>query len=73
MIGAQPVVALGPWKRTNKPLGQYHQCIAAEIHEWADSQEHSFPEPSMPMQPQLPASAEQPEVHALQEDCRLDM
>ena len=27
----------------------------------------------MPMQPQLPASAEQPEVHALQEDRRPDM
>ncbi|CAE7614373.1 unnamed protein product [Symbiodinium sp. CCMP2456] len=33
-----------------------------------NSEEHSFPEPSMPMQQQLPASAEQPEVHALQED-----
>eukprot|EP00439_Symbiodinium_sp_Y106_P081445 s109_g20.t1 len=33
-----------------------------------NAEEHSFPEPSMPMQPQLPASAEQPEVHALQED-----
>ncbi|CAE7427631.1 unnamed protein product [Symbiodinium sp. CCMP2592] len=33
-----------------------------------NAQEHSFPEPSMPMQPQLPANAEQPEVHALQED-----
>ncbi|CAE6915950.1 unnamed protein product [Symbiodinium sp. CCMP2592] len=32
------------------------------------SVEHRFSEPSMPMQPQLPASAEQPEVHALQED-----
>ncbi|CAE7864975.1 unnamed protein product [Symbiodinium microadriaticum] len=33
-----------------------------------NSEEHRFSEPSMPMQPQLPASAEQPEVHALQED-----